>query len=56
MKVYVVMGNYYPDSVVSSKKAANKIIKKRKKEESYAIEWLWYEFKLDDPSYRGKSI
>lgn len=54
MKVYVVMGNDYPDSVFNTEEAAEAYCQKRKNEpgnkhdlgNSYRIYWRVYEFDL----------
>lgn len=54
MKVYVVMGNDFPDAVFDSQKKAEQFIEQKKKEDDkikekyYArIYWRAYEFELN---------
>lgn len=54
MKVYVIMGNDYPDAVFSDKVVASAYCEKRKKEpanntyDTPRIYWRSYEFALDE--------
>lgn len=51
-KVFVIMGNDFPDSVVSSQKAADEYIEARKAVDKamkvgHRIYWRSYEFEID---------
>lgn len=50
MKVYVIMGNDYPDAVFSSREVAEKFVAEKKKERKDGltpIYWRSYEFEMD---------
>ena len=50
MKVYVIMGNDYPDAVFSSREVAEKFVAEKKKERKDGltpIYWRLYEFEMD---------
>lgn len=45
MKVFVVMGNDFPDAVFLTEEGANKYIEKKKKDsKEYRIYWRFYAF------------
>jgi hypothetical protein len=64
MKVFVVMGNDYPDSVFSTQDAAEAYVEKKRaadpeRQRLYGgmmIYWRWYSFDLDPalPAVAGK--